>query len=76
MGKVIGVIYTICKAVPIIDGWVRSFLDFYQVKEIEQLTGAVADLRLQRNVIICKIMAAKNDNEKAILLGVLNRLQL
>jgi len=76
MGKVIGVIYTICKAVPIIDGWVRSFLDFYQVKEVEKLSGAVSDLKIQRNVIICKIMAAKNDNEKAVLLGVLNRLQL
>ena len=76
MGKVIGVIYTICKAVPIIDGWGRSFLDFYQVKEVEKLFGAVSDLKIQRNVIICKIMAAKNDNEKAVLLGVLNRLQL
>lgn len=71
MGSTFAAIYGIIKAVPIIDGWVQMFFEFFMTQKIKEIENYHTSKNSKISVILFNIKKAKTHEEKRVLMSLL-----
>lgn len=71
MTELIAALYGVIKAIPIIDGWVRQFIDFYINAQVEKIEVNKIEKQEKIAVIMAQIQKVGTNAEKAALLAAL-----
>jgi len=66
-----GAIYGIIKAVPIIDGWVQQFLDFFVMEKVKEIENYHSSKQAKITVILFNLKKASTHEEKRVLMSLL-----
>ena len=72
MTTIIGLIISLCKAVPIVNEWVQSLIDSYIDEKIKSIEMNSISREDKKRVLLSKISEAKTNEEKCALFSAYN----
>lgn len=72
--SIIAAIISICKAIPVVNGWVSLLTEAYVSSQITELNAQQIQVDQKRSVILGNINKATSHEEKRVLFSVLNDL--
>ncbi len=68
---IFGAIYGIIKAVPIIDGWVQQFFEFFVNQKIKEIEKYHSSKNAKVTVLLFNLKKASTHEEKRVLMSLL-----
>jgi hypothetical protein len=71
ISQIFGAIYGIIKAVPIIDGWVQQFLEFFVLQKVKEIEDFHSSKQAKATVILFNLKKATTHEEKRVLMSLL-----
>ena len=75
MIQVFQAIYAIAKAVPIIDGWVQQFLDYWNTQKVKEVEEYYSTRQSKRSVVLASLKKAETHEEKRVLMSLLGDIE-
>lgn len=69
--SVFGAIYGFIKAVPIINGWVQQFFEFYALQKVKEIEDFHSSKSAKITVILFNLKKASTHEEKRVLMSLL-----